>query len=97
MTFNDAKRIAIFLLQNYEAAWKENLSLRALLATVPMSDGTKGIPEWEKRAKQLVESAKTQDLAHARFSPLYRLVEKAQQDSDLLELLRKVPPAGGIQ
>jgi hypothetical protein len=45
MTFDEIKRLAAFLLQNYETVWQENAALRTILETYPMPDGTTGIPQ----------------------------------------------------
>jgi hypothetical protein len=97
MTFDQVKRLAIGLLKNYEAAWKENSALHSLLRSVPMSDGTKGIPNYEQMLERYLANEQVNTTVHRRFDPMYDQIENAQQDSDLLELLRKVPPVGGIQ
>lgn len=95
MTFDDLKTIATFFLQNYEAAWAENTALRLLLESYPMPDGKKGIPHWEEIVKDWIEWGRSH--AHDRFAPLYERIQSAQQESDVLELLRKVPPVGSVQ
>lgn len=95
MTFGEIKQLALSLLQNYEVAWQENAALRLILETYPMPDGSKGIPQWKEIAKDWVEHGRS--VARSRFSPLYERIQNAQQESDLLELLRKVPPVGGVQ
>ena len=94
MDFDDLKNLAISLLQNYETAWQQNAALRLLLETYPRPDGSKGIPQWEEITKDWVEQG--QSRAHERFAPLYERIQRAQQESDLQVLLRKVPPVGGI-
>lgn len=95
MEFDEIKRLALLLLNNYETAWQENAALRLILETYPMPDGSKGIPRWEEIVKDWIEHGRS--LAHDRFVPLYERIQSARQESDLLELLRKVPPMGGIQ
>lgn len=84
MTFEDAKRIAIFLLKNYETAWKENAALRSMLRSVPMVDGTKGIPAWEQTLERHLSNEQVNEIARKRFAPIYDLIEHAQQDSGLV-------------
>jgi hypothetical protein len=97
MTFEQVKRLAIGLLKNYETAWKENAALKAMLRSVPMVDGTKGIPEWEQNLERYLANEEANKSVHEKFAPIYDRIERTQQDSDLLELLRKVPPVGGVQ
>jgi hypothetical protein len=85
------------LLQNYETAWQENAALHTFLNNYPMPDGSKGITGWQEVVQSWVKDPEGQAVARAKFAALYDQIRSAQQESDLLELLRKVPPAGGIQ
>lgn len=95
MNFDDLKRLAISLLQNYETAWQENAALKTLLQNYPMPDGSKGVPLWQEIFEDWLEQGRSR--AHERFAPLFEQIQSARQESDLLELLRKVPPTGRIQ
>jgi hypothetical protein len=97
MTFDDLKKLTISLLENYETAWQQNAALETILETYPMPDGTKGIPDWQKIRDSLLKDPEGRSRAHDRFAPLYERIRSAPQESDLVELLRKVPPMGGIQ
>jgi|SRR5215475_3472426 len=96
MTFDEIKKLALSLLQNYENAWSRNAALEAMLDSVPMVDGTKGIPEWRKILEKNVAHPEAVRNIRAKFQPLYDKIQHAQQDSDLLELLKRVPPVGGV-
>jgi hypothetical protein len=97
MTFDEIKTLAIFLLKQYETAWQENAALHTILTNYPMPDGTRGIPGWQDVLQSWLADAEGQSRAHERFAVLYDQIRSARQESDLLELLRKAPPVGGIQ
>ena len=62
-----------------------------------MADGTKGIPDFEQMLERFLANEQVNTRVRERFRPIYDQIENAQQDSDLLELLRRVPPVGGVQ
>jgi hypothetical protein len=97
MHFDEVKKLALLLLKNYETAWQENAALETILKNYPMPDGTKGIPGWQELRDSWVNDPEGRSLAHKRFAALYDQIESARQESDLLELLRKAPPLGGVQ
>ena len=97
MALDDLKKFTIFLLRQYQIAWQENTALRSMLASVPMDDGTKGIPQWEQILAEYLSEEQAIKLVAERFAPLYAGIERLQQESEFAELLRKVPPVGGIQ
>ena len=97
MTFDEIKRLAAFLLQNYETAWQENAALRTILETYPMPDGTTGIPEWQETLAGWLSDDEAKSRAHARFAPLFAQIAASLDESEVLELLRRFPPVGGVQ
>ena len=97
MTFDEIKKLAILLLKNYETAWQENAALHTFLNNCPMPDGSRGIAGWQEVVQSWLADPEGQARAHARFVALYEQIQSAQQESDLIELLRKFPPAGGVQ
>lgn len=97
MPLTELKKLAIFLLRQYQRAWQENAALRSMLACVPMNNGTKGIPGWEEILKRHLADEEANAIAKKRFAPLYERIEQAHLESELLELLQKLPPTGGVQ
>jgi hypothetical protein len=97
MTFDDLKKLTISLLENYETAWQQNAALETILENYPMPDGTKGIPQWQELRDFWMNDPECRSRAHERFAALYDQIRSAPQESDLRELLRKVPPMGGVQ
>lgn len=96
MTFDEVKSLAIFLLKQYETAWQENEALETILKNYPMPDGTKGIPGWEEVRDFWVKDTEARSVAQKKFAALYDQILSARQESDLLELLRKLPPSGMV-
>lgn len=97
MALDDIKTFTLFLLHQYQIAWRENATLRAMSASVPMNDGTRGIPLWEQILIEYLSDERALITVADRFTPLYSRIKKLQQESGFAELLRKVPPMGGIQ
>jgi hypothetical protein len=97
MTFDELKKFTISLLENYEIAWQANTALEVILQTYPMPDGTKGIPDWQELRDSWLNDPECQSRAHDRFAALYERIRSAPQESDLVKLLRTIPPTGGIQ
>ena len=97
MTFEGLKKLATDFLLNYKEAWRRNTALETLLKNYPMPDGTKGIPRWKEITDYWLSDTAARSVADERFAPFFHQITSAQQESDLLDLLRKVPPVGGIQ
>jgi hypothetical protein len=97
MPLDELKKLANFFLKQYQRAWQENAALRSLLACVPMSGGSKGVPGWEQILERHLADEEANAIANKRFAPFYERIEQAHLESDLLELLRKLPPTGGVQ
>lgn len=97
MALNDLKKFAVFILRRYQAAWQENIALRAILKSVPMTDGSVGIPGWELALAMHLSDKEALRAANASFAPLYEKIQLLQRESDLGKLLKEVPPVGGIQ
>lgn len=97
MQFYEVKKLALALLRTYEKAWQENWALRIFLDNYTMPDGTKGVPGWRDVVSSWTSDPEGQAFVRTKFAALYERVQSAQQDSDLLELLRKVPPTGSVQ
>jgi hypothetical protein len=62
-----------------------------------MSDGTKGIPEWQEALREYMSSDDANKITRERFSWLYDLIRSAQQVSDLQKLLEAVPVTRKVQ
>jgi hypothetical protein len=92
MNFDDLKRLALWILANYETAWSENAALRVILDTYPMPDGSKGIPRWQEFRDEWLAQGQSQ--VSSRFEQLRREIASAQDDSELVALLRKIPATG---
>ena len=101
MQFDEVKKLAIFLLQNYETAWQENAALHVLLENYPMPDGSKGVPRWKEIVDAWTSDGEGQARAHERFAPLYERIQSARQESEvselLAEILRRLPKTGLVQ
>jgi hypothetical protein len=96
MNFDQIRQLALALLQQYEHAWQENEALRTILETYPMPDGTRGIPQWRETLADWLSHDEAKVRAHARFAPLFESIAAAQEEAEVLELLRKFPPVGGL-
>jgi hypothetical protein len=97
MRFDDLKQLAALLLKNYERAWYENAALRVILETYPMPDGTKGIPDWKRLLDSWLSTQTTQGQADPRFAELTAQIEQSQRESEVLELLLRLPTTGQVQ
>ena len=95
MNFDQLKQLALSLLQ-HERAWQENEALRTILEAYGMPDGTRGIPRWRETLSDWLSHDEAKDRAHERFAPLFESIAAAQEESEVLELLRRFPPAGGV-
>jgi hypothetical protein len=96
MTFDEIKKLATLLLHNYETAWQENSALRAIIKAHTMPDGTKGIPRWEETLAEFLSDPDAKARVHPGFAPLYARIAASQDQSEVLELLRRLPPVGGV-
>jgi hypothetical protein len=97
MDINELKELALLLLSNYEAAWSENAALHVILDTYPMPDGSKGIPDWREVRDEWVSDPEAKARVADIFSPLRERIRESISESELLELLRRFPPVGGVQ
>jgi hypothetical protein len=96
MTFDEIKKLAKLLLHNYETAWQESAALRAIIQAHSMPDGTKGIPRWEETLAEFLSDPDAKARTHAVFAPLYARIAASRAQSEVLELLRRFPPVGGV-
>lgn len=98
MKFDDeAKHLILKLIDNYEYAWLENAALRAVAKTVKLADDSVGIPDLEKQVAALVNHPGSQIPLRSTFAQLRNQVSSGNRDIDLEQILRKLPPAGGVQ
>lgn len=97
MPIDDLKDLVTRLLKEYERTWQENAVLRAIIESVTMPDGTKGIPNYEEKLAKCLEQPEIQKVTRLKFAELYAKIRLVQIDSELLELLRELPPTGSVQ
>ena len=91
------KQLAIALLQKYEQTLMENACLRAIIETESMPDGTKGISDYREKLEKMLAGPELRKIVDDKFAPLYAKIERAQQESEVLELLRQLPTTGKVQ
>jgi len=75
MSITQFKILVVFFLVQHKSAWKENGALRSMLASVPMSDGTKGIPQREQTLAEYLADKEMEAAAQQRFAPMANLLE----------------------
>src|SRR5664280_1521868 len=96
MDINELKELALLLLSNYEAAWSENAALHVILDTYPMPDGSRGIPSWREIRDDWMSDPEAKARVGDRFSQLREQIRESLLESELLELLLRFPPVGGV-
>jgi hypothetical protein len=94
MNFDQLQQVALSLLRQYEHAWQENEALRTILETYRMPDGTRGIPQWREALVEWLSHDEAKARAHEKFAPLFGKITAAQEESEVLDLLRHLPPRG---
>ncbi len=97
MPLDDLKKLADALLGLYERAWEENAALRLIIESVTMPDGTKGIPGYEEKIEEWLANAEVREVTRQKFAPLSARIQLVQKESEVLELLRQLPPTGSVQ
>jgi hypothetical protein len=96
MEIVELKELALFILSNYETAWSENAALHVILDAYPMPDGSKGIPGWREIRNDWMADSEAKSRVAERFSQLRERIRESLLESEVLELLRRFPPAGGV-
>jgi len=95
MPLDEFKSLLSALLKEHERLWGENAILRYVIESVTRLDGTKGIPDLQAKLDELLASPRIQEIVRRKFEPLYLKLQQVQMESELLELLRQLPPTTG--
>jgi hypothetical protein len=88
-----ATEILKALMRLYESLYAENIVLQSLILT---SSDAKLRRTWRSSVKAAAKDPEIQQKAHEKFVPLYERIDALTDETDVLELLSKIPLTGKV-
>jgi len=85
----DEKKWMLSVLRHYESLMLENFALQAVLMTHQ-------VPAWKQDVERLVQETTEDAPIRAKFRRTYESLERAPEDADTLQLLRRFLPTSGL-
>jgi hypothetical protein len=87
------KQMLFNLLTHCENFYFDNQALRGILMTCPDAYTKR---TWKADLERFRNDAELRKAVHAKFEPLYEQIAEARDETELLQLLAKIPTTGTI-